>query len=165
MKRVVIKKGDILSVPMSDGTLRYLQYIGDDMSQLNSRVIRIFEGKFTADTEMKPDDIVKLKIDFYAHIYAISDGVRDLGWKKIGKSIEVGEEKDALFRDPGDPDTKAKVSKLWYVWHMNQESREHVSPLVKEEHKSADVGSVLPPEWIIEKMETGAYDLFYPNFE
>ncbi len=162
-KRVIIKKGDIVSAPMSDGTVRYLQYIGDDFTQLNSRVIRIFEGRFPSDNILKPENIVTLPVDFYVHVYGLAEMVRDEGWKKIGKSEDVGRERDAIFRTDNNLD-KVEISKEWSVWIMNK-NMEEVGELKKNEHKQADLGSVFPAAWVLTKMETGEFGIEYPRYE
>jgi hypothetical protein len=42
-KRTVSTIGDVFSVPLGDGHKKYFQYVANDVTQLNSDVIRAFK--------------------------------------------------------------------------------------------------------------------------
>ncbi len=47
MKRVYIKTGDVFFVKVDNDYKRYFQYITNDLTQLNSDVIRAFKKKIS----------------------------------------------------------------------------------------------------------------------
>jgi len=49
-KRIVTKIGDIFSVVLDNGNKKYFQYVANDLTQLNSDVIRSFNAKFGASS-------------------------------------------------------------------------------------------------------------------
>ena len=71
MTRIVCKKGDVLSIDTDCGK-RYIQYICNDINQLNGNVISVFK-----------DETLK-EVDFYIHT-TVAAGVKFFGWQKIGK--------------------------------------------------------------------------------
>lgn len=159
-----VKVGDIFEVPMQSGKKGYVQYIGNDMTQLNSNVIRVFKRRESIDTVPDIEAIVKDEIEFYAHVTGMEFGVKDKSWEKIGYSSDVGDLKKPLFRDSRDyGNPLVKVSNEWYVWRINETSV-YVGKL-KGEYTKADVGIVVWPKDIIARMETGKYLFFYPDYK
>lgn len=76
-KRVVTKIGDVFSVTLDNGNLRFFQYIANDLSCLNSSVIRVFKKEYPKEYVLKPEEVVSDNIDFYSHTilkFGISDG-------------------------------------------------------------------------------------------
>lgn len=53
MARIVTKIGDVFSVTLDDTTKKYFLYVANDLSQLNSSVIKVFKNKYELDA--KPD--------------------------------------------------------------------------------------------------------------
>lgn len=49
VKRIVTKIGDIFCVKTDRGCIAYFQYIANDMTQLNSSVIRVFKKRYPID--------------------------------------------------------------------------------------------------------------------
>lgn len=95
-KRIVTRIGDVFSVRVDGNCKYYFQYIANDMSQLNSSVIRIFCKKYPIDYEPVIDDIIKDKVLFYSHT-VLSVGIRLGYWEKVGKHNDIGHPEDAFF--------------------------------------------------------------------
>ncbi len=89
-KRIVTKIGDIFCVEFPDNTKGYFQYIAKDMTQLNSSVIRAFYTHYPIDQDVNLEDVIKDKVDFYAHT-VLRGGIDSVKWYKIGKSEDIGE--------------------------------------------------------------------------
>src|SRR3989338_10410086 len=160
-KRVIRPKvGDIFEVLLKNGTKGYVQYIGNDITQLNSDVVRIFKKRYSSDVTPSLEEIVKGEIEFYAHVVGVEVGEEDGSWKRIGNSKELGDPKAPFFRDSRDFGNKVKISERWSVWHMNEEMI-YVGKL-DVENVRADIGYVTWPQKVIERMQTGKYSDSYP---
>ena len=154
----------MFEVPLKSRMKGYIQYIGNDLTQLNSDVIRVFKRRDKVEAEISVDDILKDGIDFYSHVVDVQHGVKDGSWSKIGNSENLGDLKAPFFRssrDYGDP--SIKVSHKWDVWRMN-ETDEYVGEL-KGENARAEIGSVTWPKKIAERMQTGEFSNFYPDYQ
>ena len=66
-KRIVTKIGDIFSVTLDNGNSRFFQYIANDLTNLNSSVIRVFKKEYPKGYELNPEEVVSGDVDFYAH--------------------------------------------------------------------------------------------------
>jgi hypothetical protein len=160
--RVVTKIGDIFEVPLGDGTKKYIQYIANDLTQLNSSVIRAFKTKHPMHAQPSVDEITADGVDFYAHTVLKPGIIRKL-WKKVGKSPHIGN-LSILFRGTNDIfDPKIKVSENWHVWELGGPSRK-VGKLVGD-YKEAEIGAVMPASQIVHRMKTGNYSFaVYPSY-
>ena len=65
-KRIVTKIGDIFSVTLDNGNLRFFQYVANDLTNLNSSVIRVFKKEYPKGYELNPEEVVSDDVDFYA---------------------------------------------------------------------------------------------------
>jgi hypothetical protein len=162
----VIKLGDIFVVKMED-CQKYFQYIADDMTMLNSRVIRSFKEKYPLESTPALQDVITGEVEFYAHT-SIKLGVKMGLWEKAGNNINTGSISHILFRDAKDygvgPGEKpVKISSKWQVWKINEEFR-YVGKL-QGENRNAEIGIVKSPNDIVERMKTGKYSYSYPGFE
>jgi len=141
---------------------KYFQYIINDLTQLNSDVIRTFKQVFYNDSHPDLLEVVKTEVEFYAHCVTIV-GVKLGYWEKIGNIIDVGNTNHILFRSSGDAgNRKITVSKDWWVWKIN-EPQKRVGKLVGENQK-AEMGMVFDPISIINRIRTGEYGGRYPGF-
>lgn len=164
MPRIVTKIGDVFRVRLDDSTHKYFQYVANDLTQLNSSVIRVFKKKYNLDAKVDLSDVVKGEVDFHAHC-VLKWGIQLELWQKVGKSPLVGGV-DVLFRGTkdygrklGDPPVLA--SENWYVWKINEDFSS-IGKLT-EEYKEAEIGLVINPESIVHRVRTGHYDFDYPN--
>ena len=167
-KRVVTKIGDLFSVKIDENNKKYFQLIAFDLSQLNSDVIRAFEKIYPIDTKLDLLEIVNGNVEFYAHCMTKA-GIKMNLWEKIGSSKEIGDTTQILFRDTNDYGCKAgeepiKISDKWHVWHINDEKFTFVEKLLGSNLK-AEIGIVVHPFDIIERIKTGKYSFSYPGFE
>ncbi|GGZ39210.1 hypothetical protein GCM10007049_35710 [Echinicola pacifica] len=162
MARANTKIGDIFSVKINDSSKKYFQYIVSDLTQLNSDVIRAFKKVHPVNANLDDlTEIVNGEVEFYAHCVT-KLGLKMGYWEKIGNTNDVGNFDDVLFRSSGD-NPQTKVSQDWWVWKINEEQRQ-VGKL-EGENRKAEVGSVIPPDSIVHRMQTGKYDFVYPEFE
>jgi hypothetical protein len=167
-QRVVTKIGDIFAVKVSDKAKKYFQLIAFDLTQLNSDVIRAFKTRYPIDTDPSPTEIISDDVEFYAHCVT-KWGVKLGYWEKIGRSDEVGPLDQILFRDTNDYGHKegeepVRISNRWYVWHIGDRDFTRVGKLDGENRK-AEIGVVLSPKNILNRIKTGKYLGFYPGFE
>lgn len=162
MKKTSIKIGDIFCVKIDDNYKMYFQYVADDLTQLNSAVIRVFKDKYSQNENLDFDKVVQGDISFYAHT-VLKWGIKLGFWEKVGNCTVYGGI-TVLFRSSGDDgNLQIKISENWWVWHVNEE-QEHVGKLTGE-NRFAEIGSVIPADSIVHRMKTGKYDFVYPKFE
>ena len=164
MKRVVTKIGDVFSVKLDDNRTKYFQLVAFDLSQLNSDVIRAFKTVYPLDEKPNLSEIVNGEVEFYAHCGA-SIGVKLLLWEKVGHVSEIGDTNKILFRDTDDCGNGKPYFKStdWYVWHINEDFK-YVGKL-KGENRKAEIGIVVSPYGIVDRIKTGKYNIAYPIFE
>lgn len=155
------KIGDIYEVPLKGDQKGYLQYIANDMTQLNSDVIRVFKQRYPVGEKVDLENVLKGEVEFYSHVTGMEFGEKDGSWKKIGQSDDIGDLKLPFFRSTND--TGNTVSNDWYVWHINEPSK-YVGRLEGENIK-AEIGSALPPAWVVQRMNTGKYHFIYPDYK
>lgn len=167
MVRINTKIGDVFSVKVDENNKKYFQLIAFDLTQLNSDVIRAFKEVYPIDINPNLSEVVNGKIEFYAHCVT-KWGIKMNLWNKIGNISEIGSISHVLFRDTSDygkwiGEEPIKVSENWYVWNINERFRD-VGKLVGENRK-AEIGIIVSPYDIEERIKTGKYSFFYPDFE
>ncbi|MBI5326539.1 MAG: hypothetical protein HZB41_14910 [Ignavibacteriae bacterium] len=163
MKRLRTQIGDIFSVKIDEHHKKYFQYIINDLTQLNSDVIRAFKCAYNINDKPELWDLIKNEVDFYAH--CVTDiGIKYGYWEKVGNKAEVGKINHILFRSSRDSGNPAiKVSHNWWVWKINEEQK-YLGKL-RDKYISAEIGIVVTPEDIVTRLRTGKYDFVYPDFE
>ena len=67
-KGVVIKIGNIFCTKIEDRYKVYLQYVCNDLSQLNSFVIRVFKTRYPIDSDVDLEEVVRGDVHFYSHV-------------------------------------------------------------------------------------------------
>lgn len=167
-KRVVTKIGDIFSVRVDEDHNKFFQLIAFDLYQLNSDVIRAFQKSYPINADPGPAEIVSDRVEFYAHCVT-NWGIKLGFWEKVGKSADVGTLGHILFRDTSDygrsiDEDPVLVSERWYVWHLGDEDTTKVGKL-EGANRKAEIGVIMDPESIVNRMRTGEYGGFYPGFE
>jgi len=168
MKKVHIKIGDIFSVKITENKKKYFQLIAFDIAQLNSDVIRAFEKTYPIDAKLDSMEIINDSVEFYAHCI-IRLGVKIGLWEKAGFSADVGKLTHILFRGTSDYGIKkgeqpVKVSHNWYIWKLGDKNFTNVGRL-QGECRKAEIGLVMNPYDIIDRIQTGNYKGSYPDFE
>lgn len=167
MTRVYTKIGDVFSVELDYGSKKYFQLIAYDKTQLNSDVIRAFKTVYPCGFKPNLLDIVNDDIDFYAHCVT-KFGVKMRLWEKIGNIVEVGDFSKILFRDTSDygvakDEEIIKLSHNWYIWHINEEFTDVGN--LEGENRKAEIGVIINPYSIVNRIKTGFYDFIYPQLE
>ena len=153
--------GDIFSVALDDKNKKYFQYVADDLTQLNSYVIRCFKKKYPIDETADLREVVKDEVEFFAHVI-LKFGIKLKVWEKVGSVSEIGKV-EALFRDSNDYGNPAiKVSNNWYVWKINEPFKK-VGRL-EGENRKAEIGIVVSPACILQRMRLGRYTFVYPDY-
>jgi len=165
-KRVTIKFGDIFVVKMED-CQKYFQYVADDMTMLNSSVIRAFREKYPLERTPDFEGVINGEVEFYAHT-SLKLGVKMGLWEKVGNNPDTGSTSQILFRDTKDygivrGEKPVEISSKWQVWKINEEFR-YVGKL-QGENRNAEIGIVKSPAGIVHRMKTGEYFGSYPGFE
>lgn len=160
MTRINTKIGDVFSVKI-DNNKKYFQYIVSDLTQLNSDVIRAFKKVYPINAHPDLSEIVNGEVEFYAHCVT-KLGLKMGYWESVGNISDVGNFDNVLFRSSGD-NPQTRISQNWWVWKINEEQKP-VGKLAGENRK-AEIGSVIPPDSIVYRMQTGKYDFVYPEFE
>jgi len=167
MTRYNTKIGDVFAVKIDDNREKYFQLIAYDLTQLNSDVIRAFEEIYPLTDRPDIARIVNGKAEFHAHCVT-KFGLKLGLWEKIGNSKYVSATNDVLFRCTNDagsqPGKRVIVSERWYVWHINDEDFTRVGRLTGK-YRDADLGMVVNPYDIVERVKTGKYSFLYPGFE
>jgi hypothetical protein len=157
------KIGDIFSVKVSDAEKKYFQLIAFDLTMLNSDAIRAFKTKYPVDKTPELEQIVRDEVEFYAHCVTKA-GLKMGLWDKVGNIADTGKTDQILFRGTNDYINKhIMISKDWWIWKINEE-KEHVGILEGENRKS-EIGVVVTPMDIVDRMRTGKYNFKYPGFE
>ena len=162
------KIGDVFAVKLDNYKVKCFQLIAFDLTQLNSDVIRSFGKIYPADEVPDVSEIVTQEVDFYAHCVT-KFGIKLNLWEKIGNTTEIGRTDSILFRDTNDYGNKIngeliKLSQNWHVWHINDKKFTKVGKL-QGENRKAEIGIVVTPHDVVERIKTGRYTFFYPDFE
>ncbi len=165
MTRANTKLGDVFSIKIDDKFKKYIQYIANDLTQLNSDVIKVFKETYSIKSTPDLSEVVKGDIDFYAHTVT-KWGIKLGYWEKVGNIPDVGTI-DVLFRDTNDygskPGEQTKVSNNWYVWKINEQFKQ-IGKL-EGEYQKAEIGVVIPAINIVHRIRTGEYNFEYPQYK
>ncbi len=166
MTRVNTKIGDIFSINLDERDKKYFQLIAFDLTQLNSDVIRAFKKTYPINATPDLSEVIKDEVEFYAHCVT-KFGLKMNLWEKVGNIADVGK-LDVIFRDTNDAGTKpgeqVKVSQKWYVWRIGDADFTRVGKLVGE-NRNAEIGIIVNPYDIADRIKTGKYNFFYPSYE
>ncbi|SDM14590.1 hypothetical protein [Chryseobacterium taihuense] len=100
-KRIITKIGDIFSVELDNGNKKYFQYITNDLTQLNSDVIRVFKEEYPTNTIYDVNKILSGEVDFHAHTM-INIGVKQGFFRQEGNATSIEGFSQIIFRDTED---------------------------------------------------------------
>ena len=154
-KRIVTKIGDIFCVEIDNEYKCFFQYVANDMSQLNSSVIRVFSRRYPLDYEPNMDDIIKDDVYFCAHT-VLRLGIIYNAWYKVGKHLNLGNPNEIRFRWFEEIDfSKITKSYTWSIWEINKD-RQFIGE-VSEEYESVDLGIIFSYDNIVSKIKTGKF--------
>jgi hypothetical protein len=168
MARTNTKIGDVFAVKIDDIGKKYFQYIANDLTQLNSDVIRAFKKIYSVDANPELPEIINGEVEFYAHCVT-KFGIKMNLWEKVGNIPDIGDFGQILFRATNDYGHKLgeepiKISKKWHVWRINDSDFTRVGEL-KGENQKSEIGIVVNPYDILDRIKTGKYNFLYPDFE
>lgn len=167
-KRITTKIGDIFCAVIDNEFKCFFQYIANDMTQLNSSVIRVFKTHYPLNITPKICDIMNDEVDFYAHTI-LRIGIENHGWKKIGtfrdlssidfNGILFASAEYIIHRKINGVLTSMEVNPLenWYVWKINQ-SRIFIGELPNELLEKVEAeSSVISYMEILDRIKYGYY--------
>jgi hypothetical protein len=107
------------------------------------------------------NEIVGSEVDFYAHVF-LRNGTKLGYWKRVAHCPKIGTT-DLVFRDSWDyGNPEVRNSHNWHVWKIN-------SPFIEVgrlegENRKAEIGVVVTPSDIVDRMRSGRYNLVYPEY-
>lgn len=154
--------GDLFCVDIAPQRRKFFQYVGNDATQLNSSVIRVFTAEYSGDEQVDLVDVAKGEIDFYAHCF-LRNRIKSGFWCKVGNTPIFGSV-DIIFRNTNDyGNPNIVVSRNWHIWKMNEPFK-RVGNL-DGRCRGAEIGVVVTPESLVHRMRTGRYDFKYPAFD
>ena len=153
-KRVMTHVGDIFCIENNKHNY-FMQFIAIDTSELNSATIRVFKRKYPLDYVFNADEVVNDEVMFYAHT-CLQPGLKQGIWTKIGKSENVGDLENVLFRRTSDWTPEHLKSYRWWIGGINKDYI-MVGELTEEYKRKTHMGWVVPPNDIVEKIEYGEY--------
>ncbi len=118
-KRIVTKIGDVFCVEVDNEYKCFFQYVANDMTVLNSSVIRVFKEHYPIDYKPNLDEIVRGNVHFYAHTI-LRFGILYNAWYKVGRHDDIGNPKEICFRWFKEIDfSKISKSYNWTIWKIN----------------------------------------------
>ena len=167
MARVNTKVGDVFSVKIDENHKKYFQLIAFDLTQLNSDVIRAFKTIYDINANPNLLEIIEDETEFYTHCVT-KFGIKLSLWEKAGNILDVGDIEKVLFRGSKDSGSKVgeqiKISTNWYVWRINDADFTRVGKL-EGDNRKAEIGVVVNPYDVLERIKTGKFNFFYPGFD
>lgn len=155
--------GNIFSFETAYGKKRYFQYICNDISCMNTQVIRVFKTVYSAKDNPPVEKIVADEIDFYAHTI-VRVGIIDNVWHKVETSNDLGLDKlnkitFVLFFTADELTGLPSIQTdrpLWKIWKSNE--RIHwCSDINEMSPKYLEIGSILPIHQIVNRLNDGFY--------
>ncbi len=156
-KRIVTKIGDIFCIEVDNSYKCFFQYVANDMTVLNSSVIRVFARHYSIDYIPVFDEIVNDEIYFYAHTI-LRFGIQYNAWYKVGKHPNIGNPDNITFRMYNDiGNWNRSKSYNWVIWKINQK-QEFIGEM-HEKYANVDLGIVLTYMDIVNKIKTGNFIL------
>ena len=160
-KRIVTKIGNVFCAEIDGKYKCFFQYIMNDITQLNSSVIRVFKRRYPMDYKPDIEEIVSDDVLFYAHTI-LRVGIEFGAWYKVGKSMNLGEEKcrkvlfgythDTIFDEAGHPHQIIH----WMVWHLGEDFV-RIKKLPEKYYNDFEDGSIFTFMDIIERIKYGFF--------
>lgn len=171
-KRIVTKIGNVFCAEIDRKYKCFFQYVANDLSQLNSSVIRVFKHRYPMEYKPVVDDIVKDEVAFYAHT-VLRAGIDYSAWYKVGKSKDIDEDgiskvifgcaQGSKFIPPAKLEVVDPLTN-WSIWHINEE-RLSIGELPEKYFKNIEKGAVIPFHQIINRIKYGYYTFTSPEYK
>ena len=154
-KRIITKIGDVFCVEIDNEHKSYFQYVANDMTMLNSSVIRVFSRVYPSDYNPVMESIINDNVSFYAHTI-LRNGILYNAWYKVGNHRDVGNTSDISFRWFDELDFSGITKSYnWSVWKIN--GKEQFIGEVSEAYRNIDLGIVFSYNNIVNKIKTGKF--------
>ncbi len=163
-KRIVTKIGDVFCAEIDGEFKAYFQYVANDLTQLNSSVIRVFKKRYPMNYVPVIEDIVKDEVLFYAHT-VLRWGIEYNAWYKVGKSKEIGENEiskvifaiaDPHKYDPVNGPSFVDPLENWRIWHISGHAK-NLGRLPQKYIDKVYISSVMNFASILECAKYGYY--------
>jgi hypothetical protein len=148
--------GDIYRARLSGGEYAFMQHSANDSTQLNSNVVFVMSEKYQATQEVKQIEACE---GFFAHVFLKAGETLNI-WERVGWREPAIVEIPVTWAKCRDEDLRLEVSDNWRVWRTNEKMR---APLNQDELTRAELGIVINPTQIVERMERSAYSFKYPR--
>ena len=161
-KRNKVLAGCVLCVEIEGLYKRYFQFIGRDLYQLNTDVIRVFKTWYPLKDEPLIEDIVKDEVDFYSHTSAYI-GVKQGLWFIVGRSSNIGKLENVGFYVSCAPPMGVDniKSSHWEVWTLGHK-RHYVGKLSPEYLQKYHYGYAFAPIHVLYRIKHGKYEGILP---
>lgn len=164
VKRIVTKIGNVFCVEIDGKYKSFFQYVANDMSELNSSVIRVFKKRYPMDYLPVMNDIVRDEVAFYAHT-VLRAGIAGNAWYKVGKAevLNEGEINDVVWGQT-HKFVVISITELspinpldnWFIWTINT-PHIGVGKLPEKYHKTLELADVFPYTYIVNRIKYGYY--------
>lgn len=155
--------GDVFEINLEKGK-KYMQYIGDDMKQLNSSVIRVFKPVYQKNTVYNLSLINNVETEFCVHVVDIKSGEKEGLWQKVANEKVLNDNEGIIFKESCDHgNLEIKISKNWSVWRFG-EDQSHEVDYRDEILDKANIDLIIQPDHVIEMINNnGIYPGIYPK--
>ncbi len=150
--RIKIKYGDIFKVKISDNEVCYLQYLANDINQLNGDVIRVFKDRYKDEDTPSPEEVINGEIDFYCHVF-LKRGVQLGFWTQYAHSDNVGDLKKIYFKNYID---SFPCMTYWHAWNIYDSKLIEYKKLPRR-FQNAFWGTLFQPSTVFHKITTGRF--------
>jgi hypothetical protein len=151
------KIGDIYQVDLDDGNAAIIQHVGVDATQLGSAVVYVVPYLVRINGLIDYDASLKAGTGFFAHVFLKAGETLGV-WRKVTWSNYLAREYQ-LWAICDQADRQCERPDSWVVWHSNQEMR---PPVNRNELGGSELGLVINPRQIVERIKIGKYSIFYP---
>jgi hypothetical protein len=152
-KRVKLRVGDILGIPLSDGRTAFGQYMHWDKKM--GPLVQIFD--LVTVHEIQPEQLENAEPLFPPIFTGLFAAVRTGFWKVIGHRNIV----DFIYPEFVSTfyDEKTGKARLWFLWDGEHSTR--IGYKLPPEYKQLEYLVVWDPHDIVARIETGEYPYPY----
>lgn len=167
-----IVKGDVFCIEIDKSYKCFFQYIGNDKTNWNRSVIKVFNTRYPLDEPLDLKEIVNQKTCFWACTF-IEKGIRSEVWYKVGniENAITFDNEDYNFISYTRPKennnqnlTAPEEHGCWWIWRINEEVSQTFPVPYDIIDKLEDAKSRRPEE-IIERIKLGYYKSGSPVYD
>jgi hypothetical protein len=151
--------GDIYRITVNRSEYAYAQHLTNDSTQLSSNVVFVFGKKLRANEEFRLEQASRSE-GFFAHVFLKAGETLKI-WQRVAWSPPfISEPIPVLWSKCADKDRQLESTENWLVWRTNEERR---APSNREELTNSELGMVMNPTQILERIEHASYSIKYPR--